>query len=98
MNHRQRGNLRLRHPARLCAAVAVVFGWPLVLVESYPTELRLDARCEDGMARVHPTRRAAGHGAPIDATNTSVLLSWANHTDAEDAPVSYTHLTLPTKA
>jgi hypothetical protein len=23
MNHRQRGNLRLRHPARLCAAVAV---------------------------------------------------------------------------
>merc|ERR1712216_488655 len=37
------------------------------------------------MARVHPTRRAAGHGAPIDATNTSVLLSWANHTDVEDA-------------
>ena len=51
----------------------------------HPTELRLDAHCEGGMARVHPTRRAAGHGAPIDATNTSVLLSWANHTDVEDA-------------
>lgn len=62
-----------------------IFDWRLVLVESYPTELRLDARCEGGMARVHPTRRAAGHGAPIDATNTSVLLSWANHTDVEDA-------------
>ena len=61
MNHRQRGNLRLRHPAPLCAVIAVTtLGWRLVLVESFPTELRLDARCEDGMARVHPTRRAAG--------------------------------------
>ena len=86
MNHRQRGNLRLRHPAPLCAVIAVTtFGWRLVVVESYPTELRLDARCEDGMAHVHPVHRALGHGAPIDATNTSVLLSWANHTDAEDA-------------
>ena len=86
MNRCRRGDICLRHPARLCAAVAVaIFDWRLVLVESYPTELRLDARCEGGMARVHPTRRAAGHGAPIDATNTSVLLSWANHTDVEDA-------------
>lgn len=86
MNHRQRGNLRLRHPAPLCAVIAVTtLGWRLVLVESFPTELRLDARCEDGMARIHPVERAAGHGAPIDATNTSVLLSWANHTDVEDA-------------
>ena len=86
MNQRRRGDICLRHPACLCAAVAVsIFDWRLVLVESYPTELRLDAQCEGGMACVHPTRRAAGHGAPIDATNTSVLLSWANHTDVEDA-------------
>ena len=86
MNQRRRGDICLRHPARLCAVVAVaIFDWRLVLVESYPTELRLDAHCEGGMARVHPTRRAARHGAPIDATNTSVLLSWANHTDVEDA-------------
>lgn len=67
----------------------IVFGIVLTRVattEAYPTELQNKYRCAAGDVRVHPRGgTSSGHGAPIDARNTSVALSWANHTDAEDA-------------